>query len=115
MRNVAQLSQTVNSINRENKIMQIETGDLGAQKSPRSGAPQEEGADRSVEEQKRLEGASQANDKPFEGSHQMGELGGPSGQHHLISDSFAQADFANGQVLQVKSKRGLCMAIKRQN
>lgn len=61
--------------------MQIETDDLGAQKSPMSGAGGEEGANHQSEEQKRMEGANSNNAAPFD----AGAIGNQanSGQPHL--------------------------------
>ena len=96
--------------------MQIQTDDLGAKKSPREGGSGSMNGSDHSEEEKRKEGAvGAAADKGVDQAKQLNTSATDTQPAHLSSDSYAQIEFSNGHMLQVKSRKGLCMAIKRNN
>ena len=79
--------------------MAIDTNDLGPQGVNREGAANEE--------QKIIEGGDNKSTPLAEKKQESGS------ERRLQSNSFAEVKFTSGHTLQIKSRKGLSMAVKR--
>ena len=87
----------------------IKTDDLGQVKG--QGATPDESGDPELadEEHKNIEGVSKAAVEKTAAVEDQSTAGQPA---HLKSDCYVEVEFAKGEKLQVKSKQGLCIAVK---